>query len=87
VKLTRGEKGPQVESAKEGEPGAIKLMPEEVENLKKGVQKTVSEGSDMVRNATSIFSSSPKNKPKPGRDPPPKLESGDRTKWRQNGER
>ena len=77
IKLTRGDDGPQIEAAEEGEPGAIELHPGEVEAINKGVEKTVAGGSDLLSNATTRSQSSARNKPKPGRKAPKKLEVRD----------
>lgn len=74
IKLTRGKDGPQIAPAKEGEPGAIKLKPDEVNVLKEGVENNVSKGSETLGNATSTVQSAVKNKPKAGRKPPKKLQ-------------
>jgi len=74
IKLTRGDDGPQIETAKEGEPGAIQLHSDEVDALKSGVEKSVAGGSDLIHKATSKPKSSTRNKPKPGRKPPKKLQ-------------
>ena len=71
IKLTRGENGPEITKAKEGEPGAIKLSSEEVEAIKQNVEQ---KGSDAMQGATSSITSLVRNKPKPGRRPPKKLQ-------------
>ena len=74
IKLTRGENGPEITTAKEGEPGAIQLQSEEVDAIKEGVGKSASGSSEAVRGAASSVQSLVRNKPKPGRKPPKKLQ-------------
>jgi hypothetical protein len=74
IKLTRGEDGPQIASAKEGEPGAIQLHSDEVDALKSDIKQRIEGGSNLIEKATSNSKASTKNKPKPGRKPPKKLQ-------------
>jgi hypothetical protein len=75
IKLTRGKDGPTIVAAEEGEPGAIELHPREVKAINKGIEKSVGGGSVWKRNATAAQKAPQiKNKPRPGRRPPKKLE-------------
>ncbi|KIV99479.1 uncharacterized protein PV09_08899 [Verruconis gallopava] len=73
IKLTRGEDGPQIEAAEEDEPGAVKLEPNELDAINKGLAQGVANLGD-ARKAAPSKGLPIRNSPKPGRKPPRKLE-------------
>lgn len=74
IKLTRGEEGPKIEGAKEGEPGAIQLASEEVDSLRSSIKQSAASASGLIGKATFGSKEPTENKPKPGRKPPRKLQ-------------